>query len=312
MKILRSLSALSLMSLSVLGFSACRSEEPSDSDGMGGGGGEAALPVTVTFRAQFGDKPFRCGESYEGQGSTDVEVTPQDLRLYVSDVRLVAKDGSETAVELEARSPWQTPEVALLDFEDGKGACKDGNSETNALVRGTVPAGEYKGIRFSMAVPKALNHGDPATLPAPLQAGGMTWGWLFGYKFIRAEVVATRAPEEGELPGHGVFHLGSTGCDYRPGEGGAGGEANEADPGAAPATDCAQQNRNDIELDAFDAKGDVIVIDVSKMLSGVDLSGAADCHGMGPACTAYFPTVGIDISTGNATETQTVFRVAEK
>jgi uncharacterized repeat protein (TIGR04052 family) len=333
------LAYLGALTLVTLGFSACTSGLVADdnfggtssggrnsggsaaSGGKGSGGagvgGEGGSPVeldavTLSFRAQFDDAPFACGQKYSGQGSTKVEVTPQDLRLYVSELALLTVDGDEVPVQMDVRSPWQVREVALLDFEDATGACKNGNEDLNSKITGRVPPGEYVGVRFSTAVPKSLNHEDPAKLPEPLQAGGMTWGWLFGYKFIRAEVMATAAPADEEMPGMGLFHLGSTGCDNTPSAGGgAGGEGGAPGPDyeAGPSVDCSLQNRNSIQLDDFDPQEDAIVIDVEKMMSGVDLSLPSMCHGMGDACGPMFESVGVDLMTGEASEGQTVFRV---
>jgi uncharacterized repeat protein (TIGR04052 family) len=333
-------SILSLSLLSALGIAACRGEEsvtdgasggrsPSNTGGRssggssssggsgeGGEGGDAGSKrVTISFRAQMGEEEFACGKKYKKQGATEVEVTPQDLRLYVSELRVVTAEGLEVPVEIEDRSPWQAPSVALLDFEDASGACKNGNAPTNHRITGTVPRGDYTGVVFSTAVPLDLNHADPATLPAPLEAGGMTWGWLFGYKFIRAELVATATPEEGMDPGLGIFHLGSTGCDNRPpAEGGAGGEGGALEPnyGAPPALDCAFQNRNEIRLENFDSESDVIVLDVSEMMAEVDLSVDSQCHSMQmqAACEPLFEMAGVDLSTGAATDAQSIFRVS--
>ncbi len=273
-----------------------------------GGGGAQMEKVTLKFRAQVGDELFACGEKYADQGSSEVEVTPQDFRFYVSAVRLISSDGDEVPVTLDARSPWQSPEVALLDFEDGTGSCKNGNVQLNATITGTVPEGEYSGVVLSTAVPLDLNHADPTTLPAPLQAGGMTWGWLFGYKFIRAELLATAAPVGEAAPGAGIFHLGSTGCDNTPkGEGGEGGSGpHHSGP---PTVDCGKQNRNEIRLEDFDVESDVIVADIGAMMADTDLSVASMCHSGGDSCDGYFESVGVDFASGDALENQTTFRI---
>ncbi len=281
--------------------------------GLGGEGGSGAQmeKVTLNFRAQVGDELFACGEKYADQGSSEVEVTPQDFRFYVSAVRLINSDGEEVPVTLDDRSPWQSPEVALLDFEDGTGSCKNGNPQLNATITGTVPEGEYSGVVLSTAVPLDLNHADPTTLPDPLQAGGMTWGWLFGYKFIRAELLATAAPVGEAAPGAGIFHLGSTGCDNTPkGEGGEGGTG--PDSSGPPSVDCAKQNRNEIHLKKFDPESDVIVADIGAMMAGTDLSKASMCHSGGASCDAYFESVGVDFASGDALKKQTAFRVESK
>ncbi len=273
-----------------------------------GGSGPTTQKVTLQFRAKVGDEPFACGETYAAQGSADTEVTPQDFRFYVSDVRLISKGGDEIPFVIDTRPGFQAQDVALLDFEDGTEGCKNGNPQLNDIVTGTVPPGEYEGVVFSLSVPEELNHENPATLPDPLQAGGMTWGWLYGYKFIRAELAATTPP------GAGVFHLGSIGCDNTPeGQGGAGGEGGAPGPnnGAPPTTTCSQPNRTEIRLTSFDAPNDVIVADIGAMMAGVDLSTEAMCHGMGAACGPLMATVGLDEMGGPLT-TQSAFRSEAK
>ncbi len=284
-----------------------------DGDGGAQGDGDGNIPtksVTLNFRAQVGDELFECGETYEKQGSSEVEVTPQDFRFFVSEVRLIDEDGDEVPVSLETRSPWQSPTVALLDFEDGSAGCKNGNKVMNAKVTGSIPEGDYVGVVFSTAVPLDLNHEDPATLPDPLQAGGMTWGWLSGYKFIRAELAATAEPKKGEDPGVGVFHLGSTGCDNTPAQGDGGAGPNR---GAPPTVECAQQNRNEIRLEeGFSLQDDVIVADIGAMMKTTDLAQKSQCHSSGESCSGFFESVGLDFQTGDQLDQQMVFRIGSK
>src|SRR5690606_38379560 len=83
----------------------------------------AREPVTIEFAAKVGDEDFACGQVYSGVGSSGVDAAPQDLRFFVSDVRLIDASGREEPVAIAARAPWQAADVALLDFEDGSGLC---------------------------------------------------------------------------------------------------------------------------------------------------------------------------------------------
>jgi len=325
---LQSLLILTSVTVLPLSLGACGDDKDThgdhgdgDSGGEGGvgnegDGDESIRSVALTFRPQVGDELFACGETYKDQGSSNIEVTPQDFRFYVSDLRLIDEEGEEVPVELDNRSPWQSKTVALLDFEDASSACKNGNSAMNATVTGKVPDRNYVGVVFSPAVPLDLNHEDPATLPDPLQAGGMTWGWLFGYKFLRAELAATAAPEQDEVPGVGVFHLGSTGCDNvsPDGEGGAGGVGSAVpNLGAPPTIECAQQNRAVIRLEeGFSVNDDVIVADIGAMMKTTDLSDSSQCHSGGLFCEGFFESVGLDFATGDQLNKQTAFRVEGK
>jgi hypothetical protein len=90
----------------------------------------ADQPVTINFAAEIGGQPFACDATYPGLGSTGTEVKGTDFRLYVSDVAMVAADGSRAPVALD-ESDWQHAGVALLDFEDGRVACANGTAPMN-------------------------------------------------------------------------------------------------------------------------------------------------------------------------------------
>jgi uncharacterized repeat protein (TIGR04052 family) len=254
--------------------------------------------VTLRFAAKIGARDFHCGEVYGAQGSTGVSVEPADLRLFVQDVRLVRADGALVPVTLDERLPWQAAGVALLDFEDAQGSCAAGNRETNDFISGSVPAGVYGGVVFSNGVPEALNHADPATLPAPLQAGGMSWGWLLGYKFVVAELAELPAADAGVpdagLPGFSLLHLGSTACTGNPGAGGV---------------QCARPNRNEVRLDAFDPAASRVVIDVGALFALTDLRQQAQCHSAGEFCEPLFAGVGLAFTDGLPSGAQRVYRV---
>ncbi len=275
----------------------------SASDG-GDAGGRApdggAVSVSIRFKATVGAQAFACGTTYPGQGSTGASVQPQDFRFYVQDVRLIDDKGQEVAVSLDTRSPWQTPDVALLDFEDGTGACAaEGNPDLNDRVTGTVPAGTYTGIVFRNGVPDSLDHADPLSAPPPLQPAPMTWGWLYGYKFVKAELAATSAPAGDAAPGLGLLHLGSVGCTEVT-DGGA-------DSGILAA--CTQPDRNEIRLTGYSPGSSTIVADIGAIFRGVDLSQDNQCHSGGPACPSMFAAAGVDLSTGAALVTQSIYRV---
>jgi hypothetical protein len=103
--------------------------------------------VTIRFRPEIDGQPFACGQSFAGIGKTRISVVPADFRFFIQDLKLVDDHGQEVAVELDDRSPWQTKDVALLDFEDQTGECV-GNEPTNDRVTGSVPPGNYRGVVF--------------------------------------------------------------------------------------------------------------------------------------------------------------------
>jgi uncharacterized repeat protein (TIGR04052 family) len=245
-----------------------------------------AQPVVIQFEARAGDAPLACGQSYAGVGSPPASISLQDLRLFVHDVELITASGARVPVELDTRAPFQALGTSLLDFEDATGDCLSGDSSTNTQVTGSAPPGEYTGLAFVVGVPESVNHVDPALAPAPLGAGGMSWGWLAGYKFLRAEI--------GGDAGSAALHLGSAGC------------SGDASQGSIA---CSRSNRPEVVLAEFAPATDRVILDVAALFADADLSAPAACHSAGASCAAPFARLGLDLTTGASTGTQSVFRV---
>jgi uncharacterized repeat protein (TIGR04052 family) len=221
-------------------------------------------PITLRFAAMVGAEPFACGRTYGGLGSGGASLTPGDFRFYVSDIHLIDESGKAVPLTLAQDGRWQYRDVALLDFETRSGPCLTGTAETRAVVTGTAPAGRYRGLRFTLGVPFALNHADSTIAPSPLNLTSLFWGWQGGYKFLRIDLApagARPAPmSHGAHAGHGPVgfpvHLGSTGCG-------------PAGPGLTPAP-CRSHNRPVIELTGFDPASGTVVADLKTLLDGVD------------------------------------------
>ena len=132
-----------------------------------GGGDDGPRDVALEFGAVAGSTAVKCGTGIAGLGSGDVTAQLKDLRFYVSNVKFVKSDGTEVPLTLGANDEWNltsgSERVTLVDLEDGTGSCAGGTSATNALVKGTVPADGYVGVRMTVGVPFALNHSDYAT-----------------------------------------------------------------------------------------------------------------------------------------------------
>lgn len=218
----------------------------------------AQQPVEITFDARVGDQPAKCGQSYSGIGTAKAGLTLQDLRLYVSGVRLIDKAGKEVPVQLTPDDQWQSRTVTLLDFVDGTGAC-NGNSGMNTMVRGTVPKGQYRGLAFDISVPFAENHQDPTLAPSPLNVTGMTWPWRIGYKFVGIDIETSGGkPGPNAATGFSI-HLGSTECG-------------EGSPRTAPTAPCANPNRPALRFGKFDAKKNKVVLDLAALLAESDVT----------------------------------------
>lgn len=248
------------------------------------------VDVSIPFAAAVNGAPFACGQTFDGVGSNATTITPVDFRFYVHDVVLLEADGTERAVTLSDDGTWQRDGVALLDFEDGSGPCVNGTSATRTVVEGTVEAGSYTGIRFTLGVPERLNHADQTTAAAPLDLTALFWSWNAGYKFARIDHTSDAQPE-------GWFvHLGSTGCEP------------VGDP-TTPATACANPHRPTVTLTGFDLESEEIVADYGALLANSDLAvneGAKGCMSFpgDPQCPAVMNAFGLDyegsVSTGQS------------
>lgn len=245
-------------------------------------GGSAASPqlVTLRFAAQVNGQPFACGQSFAGVGSTRSTITPSDFRFYVSEVALVDEAGRAVPVTLAQDGIWQVDNIALLDFENGTGPCRNGTTGQNTEVRGTIPAGRYVGLRFTLGVPFARNHGDPTVAPSPLNLTAMFWNWQGGYKFVKFDTAssgqpATTAPPHpqggGNASGFSV-HLGSTVC---------------ASPSRteAPKAECANPNRVAVAFERFDAARQTVVADIGAVLAGANVD--VNTPNTSPGCMSF-------------------------
>lgn len=278
--------------------------------GAGGSGGEAGSasdgatqPVTIRFKAKIGDDDLACGKSFANQGTTKVHASVQDFRFFVEDVRLITSSGKEARVQFDDKAPFQTKDVALLDFTDRQGTCTAGGETINTTITGKVAPGDYTGIVFVNGVPESLNHQNLTSAKAPLQDTSTYWGWMSGYRFIMTGVIVDAAdraaPDPGDVDGGtgntGVnsVHVGSGGCTRT----------------STTGFTCTRPNRTRIELGEFNAETNSIVADLGKVFEGIDLRDALECHGPGPECGPAYGAFGLSLDTGATIDGQKVFRV---
>lgn len=274
-------------------------------------------PVTIAFKAQIGSSPFQCGRSYPGVGAPATTITPTDMRFYVSNVALVDAAGRRVPVALDQDGVWQYRDIALLDFEDGSGPCRQGgNAGLNATVKGHVPPGKYVGLAFDMGLPFDLDHGDATIAPSPLNSSAMFWAWAPGYRFVKVDLLGAAAPMPAmagmpgmaAMPGMAnmrqtgfALHIGSTGCDGRT-------------MTSRPAR-CAQPNVVKVVFARFDPARDKIVFDMAAALAATDFGHNAPntppgCMGdqADADCKPIFAAFGLPFG-GVAGKEQRVFRI---
>ncbi len=261
-----------LIALAVTGLlAACSTTGPSGVTGQ--------QTVKLNFAAEINGQPFTCGQQYAKVGTTGSTATPSDFRFYVSEVQLINASGQAVPVTLEQDGVWQLENIALLDFENATGPCRNGTTGLNTSVRGNVPAGTYTGVRFTLGVPFARNHGDPTVAPAPLNNTAMFWNWQGGYKFFKFDTASsgqprtTAAPDPqggGNASGFSV-HLGSTVCAA-------------ASRTTAPSA-CQNSNRVFVEFKNFDPSKGTIVADIGRVLAGANVD--VNAPQTSPGCMSF-------------------------
>ena len=254
---------------------------------------EQTVPVEIRFQANVGEQPLNCETTYSNQGSADTSITFSDFRFYLHNVRLVTAEGEELSVTLDEDGIWQQSHLALLDFEDGAGSCRNGSEQTHTTLSGQVPEREFTELRFTIGVPFDDNHVNPATATPPLTFTNMSWGWQGGFKFFRADV----ASEDYNF----IFHLGSTGCEGTVGD----------------VSGCSRSNRADVVIPNFNPATDTIIVDAEILFRETDvsqnttdtLSGCMSSKTDGD-CSPLFTNMGLNQETGEVESRANFFRVS--
>jgi cytochrome c peroxidase len=280
-----------LVALSLLaGATSCSSESAQTRD------------VELQFDLKIGSEKVACGDMLPGVGTNKRASTLKDLRFYVHDVQLTNAKGKKVTLDLPDDGVWQFKNVALLDFEDSSGDCRNGTVDTNALLRGRAPADTYTGVSFRVGVPFDLNHGNPAKASAPLTHSSLYWDWNQGFIFFKLDLNISdtmSGPSE-------TFqvHLGSDRCTN-----------------SGSTYSCQRENVGSVELSGFDPQKDKIVLDLAALLLDANVASrdGDDAHVPGcqsdmsdPDCALIFPTLGLDIASGKPVATQTAFSTQER
>ncbi len=248
--------------------------------------GPAEQPVTIEFEARLGDQPIDCETVVDGVSMTD-------LRFFISDASLNYADQANVgrSVDFGDNGRWQQESVALIDLENGQGACENGTDGMNSVLIGSLPAGEYQGLFFRVEVLFDQNHADPLAAAPPLDDSTMHWHWRSGYKFFRAGF-------ETEDDGFWM-HVGSAGCEGT----------------VQNITGCTLPNRLLIGLPEFEP-GDTVVFDFAPLIAAIDVGDAtATSCASGPAeesCREAFAVYGLDFDTGWGGEPSQLFRVESR
>ena len=278
-----------------------------------GGGDSGPKSVTIDFAAMAGTTPITCTSSLTDLGTTSAQGTLSDMRFYVSNVKLVKADGSTQALTLDKTDDFNATKgsdtVTLIDLEDKTGSCA-GTTAMNTSIKGTVPAGDYVGVKMTLGVPFSMNHTDAAAettvTPAVINNAvhpGMAWSWAGGRKFTKIEVTNSSwtAP-------FFYVHLGSTGCTG-------------TNPAAGLVDACSRPDRVDFGFASFNPDTQKVAVDVKALLSAnnvtVNASGPGGCMSgaTDPECAQIFDALSLDLTTGltlNNGANQRLFKVVSK
>jgi len=243
---------------------------------------EGQLGVKIPFVVTWNGDPLSCDAA---------DLALSDLRFFVSEISLTDATGSAHRVALDEQLQWQQGDLALIDLENGNGACSNGSKEVYAYLVGFVPAGDYKGLNFTIGVPFGRNHANPLTAAAPLDNAAMHWHWRSGYKFMRAGVATA---DDGFW-----MHLGSAGCEGT----------------VRNVTGCRFPNRVAVSLPDYTIREQVVEVDLQVLLQGTELDDGvrSDCSSGPPetSCIAPFRNLGLDFSSGESLGMQRVFSIRQ-
>ena len=290
-------------------LTACGGSSTDSNDGID------TRAISIPFEAFAGSTEISCGATLQALGSSGVDASLSDFKLFVHNVRLVTDEGTELPVTLDDVTGWQTDGIALLDFQDYGDSCNT-SDETNAKATNTVLHGRVAdlpvviaGIRFTVGVPSTHNHENVAIATAPLNMPSMFWNWQGGYKHLRADVRPSGGisrPTDGAwINSTWNFHLGATNCTPDP----------RVDSNTPDDVTCEYDNRPEISLDGFIEDNSRVRIDYAALVIDSELSqdetGAAGCMSglTDTECASTFDKLGLDFGPADdsAPSLQSVF-----
>ncbi len=127
------------------------------------------------------NKPFYLDSIYINPSGESYSIN--NLKFFMSDIAFSRSNTAERAAHSDAAAQG----VFLVDFSAANHDTATGFVEHTTSF--SMQTGAYSDIRFSIGVPRALNHSDPTQAPYPLNVGNtdMFWEWNSGYIFFLAE-----------------------------------------------------------------------------------------------------------------------------
>lgn len=230
---------------------------------------------TLLFLPSFGDVPADCESWHTGFGPEgDQAARLEELRFYIHGVEFIDGEGERVPAEIIDEAPWQNSGVAYLHFANPGEGCLSGEARRDKVsVR--AREGDYEGIVFRLGVPKELNHLDPALAASPLNIGPMSWGWMMGYLYFRAELAVD---VEDEPTQNFAVHVGSMAC--------------EGSLVPEPDIHCEYPNLPTIALPSFRPEQDTILVDLAALVGATDLRPEGEAHHGSAGCMAEIDPAG--------------------
>ena len=230
----------------------------------------------INFGAVAGSVSVACGTPLSSLSEASESANLQDLRFYVSNIKLIDSTGKEVAITVP-NSDWSytsgSDSVTLIDLEDATGSCssatQSGTPTMNTKVAFSAPKNTYVGIKFTVGVPSSLNHSNVAVAPKPLDNLAMSWTWASGRKFVKLELAEiNNGWVETAVNNTYFYHLGSLGCT--------------GNPIVGETVNCTTPNRTDFILSSFDFNTQRIVLDLKLLLEhNTSLGAATSSHTVG-------------------------------
>lgn len=203
---------LTIISLATLALASCSKDEAT----VVPVSEQPAGSLSLNFDAVYGNQDFALNKAFDyeltgASGNTKLTYEFTKLRYWVSNVIMVAKDGTE----------YKVPDSYYLVEENNAQPIQGGSfnkvypaNKREQVVIEDIPAGEYKAVKFSVGVDQRYN--DNLTLRAgelsALNAmANDDWMWFTSYIFTSAAGKLTWVKPAPEAPAskNFVFETGS-------------------------------------------------------------------------------------------------------
>lgn len=144
---------------------------------------EAKPSATIEFVyiPMVDNNPFYFDSVYVNPAGESFSIS--NLKFFMSDIAFSRSNTAERAAHSDAAAQG----VFFVDLTEAK--LDTATGFLHHTTHFTMQAGAYSDIRFTIGVPRGLNHSDPTQAPYPLNVGNaeMFWEWNSGYIFFLAE-----------------------------------------------------------------------------------------------------------------------------